>query len=156
MCELFLFYSLVLFFSRNGNLYQFTNLHYFYSRQSGNYHILYGIDRRNHNELHCVHVNTIWGFLLKHLRWLLAPLCAAAFASLLLERISMIRRSFSSTATFIPRHPIALRNCDRSKLYALPFTERASSGVMSELSSNAAACLAHFSTRRLALLGSFF
>ena len=26
--------------SRNGNLYLFTNLHYFYSRQSGNYHIL--------------------------------------------------------------------------------------------------------------------
>ena len=47
---------------------------------------------------------------------LAAPLCAAAFASLLLER-----RSFSSTATFIPRHPIALQNCDRSKLDALPF-----------------------------------
>ena len=62
----------------------------------------------------------------------------------------MIHRSFSSTATFIPRHPIALRNCDRSKLYALPFAELASSGVMSEFSSNAAACLAHFSTRRLA------
>jgi hypothetical protein len=78
-------------------------------------------------------------------------MCAAAFTSLLLERISMIRRSFSSTATFIPRHPIALRNCDKNKLYALPFAERASSGVMSEFSSNAgAACLAHFSTRRLA------
>ena len=43
MCELFLFYVIrgVLFarviVSRNGNLYPFTNLHYFYSRQSGNH-----------------------------------------------------------------------------------------------------------------------
>ena len=61
VCELFLFYLRGVSFarvivSRNGNLYLFTNLHYFYSRQSGNYHILYGIDRRNHNELHCVHL----------------------------------------------------------------------------------------------------
>ena len=66
VCELFLFYLRGVSFarvivSRNGNLYLFTNLHYFYSsRQSGNYHILYGIDRRNHNELHCVHLNTIY------------------------------------------------------------------------------------------------
>ena len=64
VCELFLFYLRGVLFarvivSRNGNLYPFTNLHYFYSRQSGNYHVLYGIDRRNHNELHYVHLNTI-------------------------------------------------------------------------------------------------
>ena len=65
VCELFLFYLRGVSFarvivSRNGNLYLFTNLHYFYSCQSGNYHILYGIDRRNPNELYCVHLNTIW------------------------------------------------------------------------------------------------
>jgi len=48
VCELFLFYLRGVLFarvivSRHGNLYPFTNLHYFYSRQSGNYHILYGM-----------------------------------------------------------------------------------------------------------------
>ena len=95
-------------------------------------------------------IRTSGCFFVETFTMVACSMCAAAFASLLLERISMIRRSFSSTATFIPRHPIALRNCDKSKLYALPFAERASSGVMSEFSSNAAACLAHFSTRRLA------
>ena len=77
-------------------------------------------------------IRTSGCFFVETFTMVACSMCAAAFASLLLERISMIRRSFSSTATFIPRHPIALRNCDRSKLYALPFAERASSGVMSE------------------------
>ena len=75
-------------------------------------------------------IRTSGCFFVETFTMVACSMCAAAFASLLLERISMIRRSFSSTATFIPRHPIALRNCDRSKLYALPFAERASSGVI--------------------------
>jgi len=44
----------------NSKMYQFKNLHYFHSRQSGNCHILFGTDRRHHIALHYAHLSTIW------------------------------------------------------------------------------------------------